>query len=56
MNVLIQLMIVIRTPHVQIHLDRIHANVMMDLIGMEQVVLVCKVYLVIVFNVCQKGF
>ena len=56
MNVLIRLTIVIRTPHVQIQLDRIHANVMRDLMGMEQVVLVCNSYLVIVFNVYQKHF
>ena len=45
MNALIQLMIVIGTPHVQIQSDRIHANVIRDLMGMEQIVLVCNSYL-----------
>ena len=45
MNVLIQLMIVIGTPHVPIQSDRIHANVIRDLMGMEQIVLVCNSYL-----------
>ena len=45
MNVLIQLMIVTGTPHVPIQSDRIHANVIRDLMGMEQIVLVCNTYL-----------
>ena len=45
MNVLIQLMIVIGTPYVPIQLDRIHADVIRDLMGMEQIVLVCNSYL-----------
>ena len=45
MNVLIQLMIVIGTPHVPIQSGRIHADVIRDLMGMEQSVLVCNSYL-----------
>ena len=45
MNVLIQLMLVIGTLHVPIQLDRIHADVIRDLLGMEQIVLVCNSYL-----------
>ena len=35
MNVLVQQMIVIRTPPVQIQLGLIHANVIRDLMAME---------------------
>ena len=45
MNVLIQLMVVIRIPPVHIQLALIHANVIRGLMGNEQVVLLCKLYM-----------
>ena len=56
MNVLLQQMFVIRTPPVQIQLGLIHANVIMDLMAMEQVVLVCNSYLVIVLLPLAEKF